>query len=353
MELTDVARWRLVSQGLIEPLPDAAAAVRHLVCTQAQDHPGAMTSLALRTRTRSLAGVRSAYDDGLIVRSWPLRGTLFTTAAEDLDWIRALTADKLWRASQRRRDELGLGPAELAASERLALDAVGERGATRAELLAVWTASGLAVEGGRGYHLLSDLALRGVLCQGPMASDREQRFVRTDTWITAPRRPDADAAIRELVLRYVTARGPVPIEDFAWWCKLGLTASRAAVRELADAGALASVDVDGVAYWMPPDLPDRAAALRDALDAPLLLPGFDEMVLGYGNRRAILTREEEALVVPGGNGVFRATVVHRGHAVGTWKRPTRTGEPVQVAPFGRLPAAVTRALPALTEALPR
>lgn len=41
----------------------------------------------------------------------------------------------------------------------------------------------------------------------------------------------------------------------------GIAATRAAVRELADVDALASVDVDGVAYWMPSDLLPRLRTL--------------------------------------------------------------------------------------------
>ncbi|MFV0461813.1 MAG: hypothetical protein ACK5MP_01250 [Nostocoides sp.] len=77
------------------------------------------------------------------------------------------------------------------------------------------------------------------------------------------------------------------------------------------------------------------------------------MVLGYGDRRAVLTTAEEAAVVPGGNGVFRATVLRAGRAVGTWKRPTRLHAPVAFTPFEDAATdSVHRALPRLTRALP-
>ena len=74
-----------------------------------------------------------------------------------------------------------------------------------------------------------------------------------------------------------------------------------------------------------------------------LLPGFDEYLLGYKDRSAMLTAEEERRVVPGGNGMFLSTVVVGGQVIGTWSRrvaPTRVE--VTVAPFHDLTATRRR-----------
>lgn len=344
---------RLVAQGLIEPVGDVAEVARWLTCTQGQDHPGAMRSLALRTSGRRLQDVRSTYDAGQIVRGWPMRGTLFVTAAEDLEWITALTAEKMLGQAARRRAELGLDAAALDRAEEIARTALPGAGLSRSDLIARFGEAGLGTRDGRSYHLLSHLTQNGVICLGPMASETstDQRFVLQEEWIPAPRRPDRADAVRELLVRYVRARGPVPLDDFCWWSKLGKVESRAALADVSD--QLISIEVDGKAYLMPPDLPDRYAALRRRTAAPILLPGFDEIVLGYGDRRAVLTPAEEMKVVPGKNGVFKATVLHRGHAVGTWRRSRKTGEPVEVEPFTSLPPAVVTAVPRLTARLPQ
>jgi hypothetical protein len=59
-----------------------------------------------------------------------------------------------------------------------------------------------------------------------------------------------------------------------------------------------------------------------------LLPGFDEYLLGYGDRSAALASEHGAAVVPGGNGMFKPTVVADGEVVGTWRRTVAGGEVV-------------------------
>ena len=52
----------------------------------------------------------------------------------------------------------------------------------------------------------------------------------------------------------------------------------------------------------------------------LLLPGFDEFVLGYQDRSLVLAPEHANKIVPGGNGVFKKTVVAGGEVIGTWAR---------------------------------
>src|SRR5688500_6763060 len=84
----DLGMLRLAALGLVGPgAPSAAAAVRRLGALQAQDYPGALTSVALRTASRLRKDVEAALDAGEIVRSWPMRGTLHLVAADDLRWF--------------------------------------------------------------------------------------------------------------------------------------------------------------------------------------------------------------------------------------------------------------------------
>lgn len=341
---------RLLSQHLVNPLPTPAEVVAHFGCTQGQDYPGSTTSIALRTTERSLHAVRDAYDCGQIVRSWPMRGTLFVVSAQDLGWMLGLTAEKVLRSTVKRREQLGLDEDSLEATETVARQVLRGQGLVRSDLLAAWTDAGLDVANGRGYHRIFHLAVRGVLCQGP-TQGKEQRFVLSDEWITSPRPLAGTEAVAYWFQRYVNSHGPVPAAEFCWWTKLTKTDLAPVLDQLRDDYEI--IDVDGTEYWAAPGLVEAYAAQQRATAAPLLLPGFDELVLGYGNRRAVLTTEEEAMVVPGKNGVFKATVIHQGHGVGTWKR-TRPHKPVAVDPFaGSLPTTVAKAIPQLSSQLPQ
>ena len=53
----------------------------------------------------------------------------------------------------------------------------------------------------------------------------------------------------------------------------------------------------------------------------LALPGFDEFLLGYADRSLVLPPEHADKIVPGGNGMFKKTIVAGGGVIGTWAGP--------------------------------
>jgi hypothetical protein len=72
----------------------------------------------------------------------------------------------------------------------------------------------------------------------------------------------------------------------------------------------------------------------------LALPGFDEYVLGYRDRDAVVPPRFESRICPGGNGVFMPTIVVDGQVVGTWRRATRAKlVEITAIPFKRLTRA--------------
>jgi hypothetical protein len=109
------------------------------------------------------------------------------------------------------------------------------------------------------------------------------------------------------------------------------------------------MEVDGVEHLMDPQTPEVLRTARNRAKGVLLLPGFDEFILGYGDRRAQLEPEFADRIVPGGNGVFRHTVVSAGRVVGTWRRH-RQG--IEATPFTAFTAEVDAAIPELFAALP-
>lgn len=313
----DIALLRLAAQGLAGPGFDTPAeAVRWLTAVQAQDFPGALTSVALRTRATEYGEVQAALDGGQVVRSWPMRGTLHFVAAEDLAWMLSITGDRAVRGQRTRRAQLGLTDDVLARGRDLAVAALsGGPGLSRRELFAVWEAAGIETAGQRGAHLVVHLAETSVICLGPVAG-REQRFVLLDEWVPGPRRLEREEALAELALRYFRSHGPATVADLARWTKLTLTDARAGLATVR--GELERLVVDGTEYYLDPRTPAVLERHRERARGVVLLPGFDEYILGYADRSAALPPEHAGHVVPGGNGMFRRTVVADGQVVGTW-----------------------------------
>ena len=338
------ARTRLVAQGLVTcPHESPVAAVEALGAMQGQDLPGAIASAALRTRSGDVTPVLDDLRAGRLVRGYPMRGTVFLMAAGDLLWMSDLCAAPALRSAANRRHHLGLDDAKVDRARERAVDVLSAapNGLSRVELLAHWEADGQPTSGGVGYHLLAYLIGEGTLCHGAW-NGTDQNIALASTWLPlgsdleSKFNGDRTAAIAEVLRRYLHGHGPATIRDFAWWTKLPLRDIRAALPE-----AATQLESDGAAepsYWRPGLYDEVREAGADASRA-LLLPGFDEFILGYQDRTFAMTAEQELRLVPGRNGVFRRSVVVDGAVVGFWRRggkpPRRTLEVEEFAPLSR------------------
>jgi hypothetical protein len=127
------------------------------------------------------------------------------------------------------------------------------------------------------------------------------------------------------------------VADLARWAGLRITDVRAGLAAARD--ELVALDVDGTEHWSDPRTPELLERARDEVGGVLLLPGFDEFVLGYADRSCALDPAFAERIVPGGNGMFRATVVGARRAV-------------VPEPFTAFPDDVAAAIPRVAAALP-
>jgi hypothetical protein len=312
--VNSVGLRRLAALRLVGPrcaTPAGAAAV--LGAAQGQDLPGVLESIALRTASGDVAEVRRAFDDGELVRAWPMRRTLHVVPARDLAWMLPLATARPLAEAAKRRTQFGLADETVDRAGEVAREALAGGGRlTRAELAGRWADAGLGLESSHVTHTISVLAMHGVLAYGPFATAKEQALVLLDEWVPDPRRLEGDEALAEWARIYFTGHGPARRQDFARWTGLPAADVRTAIE-----GAREHLDSDGD-FFLDPATPDRLAEVADP-GAELLLPGFDEFVLGYGERTEILDAEHADRIVPGGNGVFRPTIVRDGRVVGCWK----------------------------------
>jgi hypothetical protein len=181
---------------------------------------------------------------------------------------------------------------------------------TRAQCLATLAAAGVTLAGQQGYHLLWYASQKGVTCITPHIG-KEQTFALLDDWAPKPNRPDREEALGIIALRYFRSHGPATRADLQRWT--GLTAADVK-KGLAVAGEALAARGDLI---FDPALRDLAPHAGGDWVA---LPGFDEYMLGYRDRTLMVDDGHLQAIIPGGNGVFQATVVRDGRVVGTWKR---------------------------------
>ncbi|MCA9611002.1 MAG: AlkZ family DNA glycosylase [Myxococcales bacterium] len=290
---------------------------------QGQDYPSAVWAVALRTERATWADVEHAFASAAIVRTWPMRGTLHVVPAEDARWMCRLTGELALPKMARRRAQLGLDEETLSKAARIFEETLAPGAPrTRAEMLDALERGGVSPAGQRGYHLLAHWSIRGLLCFGP-ARDKEQTFVLLDAWVPRSRDLEGDEALFELATRYLASHAPATHRDFAWWAGIGLTRAKRAFEMVRI---------------------EAQPASRRALPA-LLLPGFDEYLLGYADRSAVLDAAYVQAICPGNNGVFQPTLVIDGRIVGTWRRSVgATRARLRLSPFEALGARARSAL---------
>ena len=349
--MDELSLLRMAAQRLVGPrAATPTEAVRRLTAVQAQDLPGALTSVALRTATGTRAAVAAALDAGEVVRSWPMRGTLHLVAAEDLRWMLALLGPRALARAATRRAALELTGRDVERARELVATALhGGRRLGRGELLAAIADGGISTAGQRGYHLLWYLAQTGTLVLGPMRAG-EQLFVLLEEWVPASGPRERAEALGDLALRYFAGHGPATVPDLVRWAGLGVRDVRAGLAVAAP--QLERREVDGTEHWLDPATPERLAAARAEAEGVLLLPGFDELVLGYADRSCTVPPQFAARIVPGNNGMFRATALHCGQVVAVWRAGRTGARPIELEPFTELPAEVVAAVQERFAALP-
>ncbi len=315
MTLSDLIQLRLCNQHLHPPrFAQPEQVVAWLGAMQAQDYTGVLWSLGLRLTQATEQSVVQALVERRIVRTWPLRGTLHLVAAQDVRWLLALLTPRVIAQSAARHRQLELDDATFGRSKEVFVRVLqGGQQLTREQLYQHLEQANIPTTGQRGYHLLVRAAQDGLICFGAPTA-KEQTFTLLDEWIPATPKLTGEEALAELARRYFTSHGPAPLADLVRWA--GLTMSEAKTGVAAAGSALHQMTVDDQKYWLSQDGLDQVASD----DATYLLPGFDEYLLGYGDRSLVLDPAYAQRICPGGNGVFNPTLVIHGRVVGTWRR---------------------------------
>ncbi|WP_167285344.1 winged helix DNA-binding domain-containing protein [Marilutibacter alkalisoli] len=338
--LTALLRHRFAAQHLSTGKAESPhAAVRRLLAVQAQDYHAALWAVGLRTSGATAATVEQALSERRIVRTWPMRGTLHLVAAEDVRWLQGLLAPRaLARDGNRHEREYGLDTKAMRecrrAVERILRD--GEP-MPRPALYAALEADGIATGGSRGLHILMRLAHEGLICQGPRVG-KQPGFVWLDAWLPPTPPLSREEALAELARRYIAGHGPATAHDLAWWSGLTLTDAKAALASVTS--GLVGLDIDGIRHWQ-----SHNAAAASSTRGVLLLPAFDEYLLGYKDRTPVLDPDHHRKVFTI-NGLIHPTVVAGGRVAGIWPRAAAEFEPNLFRPLGE---AETRSLKTASE----
>ncbi|HUQ60115.1 winged helix DNA-binding domain-containing protein [Lentzea sp.] len=303
----DIAALRL---GNIGQLQSAEDVVRSLGAMQGQDYGQSLWALGLRTASGRIADVEEALQSGRVVRTWLLRGTIHYVLAEDVRWMLGLFGARyLARQTPKAWQYHNMTPELMSLARKTFVEALTGGGClTRREMIDLMADVGIPDDRQQSYFTFLNLAQEGLVVPGPPRG-KEQTFVLLDEWAPEQRSLEGDEALAVLASRFFGSHGPATLTDFANWCGIGV---REATRGFdAVKSSLVREEFDGKEYWLPPDLTPASGAL--------LLPAYDELVIGYKDRSAFFTRYGE-IPISTYNGMFYATIIEDGQIAGLWRR---------------------------------
>jgi hypothetical protein len=344
---------RMARHALAEPAAELdPAAVAGLLCgAHAQVISAAELSIGRRIAGATRADVqRALWQDRTLVKTFGPRGTVHLLPASDLAmWTGALSAlpspvpvhPEGVRFTPDQADEVIAAIGDALAEAELTVDELTEALAGRLGPWAVErTMDAFGDKWPRWRQLTSTAAHRGVLCFGP---DRGRKVTYTNPhrWLPGFRPADGDAALRNLVARYLYAYGPARPAHFARW--IGVPPRYAAGLFDTLGAGLERVELDGEPAWTragdtgTPSGPHRGVRL---------LPYFDPYVVAGQPRERLYpgTAAARALTPSGQAGNYPVLLVD-GVVGGVWhqRRSGRTLA-ITVEPLGELTARQRREL---------
>jgi Winged helix DNA-binding domain len=312
----DILRQRLQQQRLDGAcLPTAVDAVQWLGAVQSQDYAGAKWAIAQRCQFVTSAAVDQAIDKGMLIRTHVLRPTWHFVIPEDLRWLLTLTAPRVHAANAFQYRKYALDKDVFAQSETVLTQVLqGGQFLTRAELATALTQAGIDTQDGvRLSCLLMHAELEGLICNGPLRGIYHT-YALVEERVVPTSQPERDEALARLTQRYFTSHGPATLGDFIWWSGLAPVDARRGLDIVQS--QLISETVNQQTYWSAP----TPITTRQQIPSMLLLPNYDEYIVGYTDRTALMEHVPTGGVNLRENLLFSHTVIEHGQVTGIWKR---------------------------------
>jgi Winged helix DNA-binding domain len=312
-----VLRRRIRTQRLAgRKLSAPEDVVRLLTAVQSQEYAHGFWSLGMRTHGSTYAGVKSAFDEGLILRTHMLRTTWHFVAPEDIRWILRATSPRVLVANGNYFRGLGLDERSQRQTGELVVKMLeGGRHLTRKEIGVELERRGVSTAGERLAYTVMSAELRGLICSGPMRA-AQHTYAVLDERVPPGQAYEADEARAELAFRFFAGHGPASLKDFTRWSTMTVADAQTGVGA---AGArLAHMDVDGQTLWFDPAAPRSRSSPLTAH----LLPLYDEVLLTYPRLKFPTAPGHPH---PPDEVLFIGSVIVAERNVGTWRR-TITGK---------------------------
>ncbi|MDR2839862.1 MAG: winged helix DNA-binding domain-containing protein [Paludibacter sp.] len=315
MTLAEIAKYRFVNQQLADTeMKSAVEMVEWFCAVQAQEYAQTKWGLGLRLPHLSDNEIERELNDGKILRTHLLRPTWHFVSQKDIRWLLALTAPRVQAANayMYRRMELDntvfnrcndILIQTLQNGNQLTRDAINQE-FQRHKIIA---------GGIRLTCIMMYAELEGIICSGAR-QDNKFTYALLDERVKHHKSMEKDEALAELTTRYFNSRNPATVKDFATWSGLTLTDCKKGiemVKPLLHAEVIENQEYFFTSSIVPTDL--QFGQIH-------LLPIYDEFIMGYKDRTAIMAEKNNATFC------YDSMIILDGQVIGTWRRSIAKNE---------------------------
>ena len=305
---------RLLNQQLIAPqFSTPTEVVRYMGAMQAQEYRMMRWAVAMRTRKPSHKAFKHAFDEGQIIRLHLMRGTWQLVCAEDywsmIDLFapKAIAVIKGWMSS----NKIAIPDDELMRVRDILIQTVADkRSVTKEDFALALAERDLQMDDHRLSYHIRMAELSGVFCSGNLLPLKATYALVADK-VKSSVKMERDEALAHFTRKYFQSRQPATLEDFVWWSGLNISDCRKGIALLGD-----YIHVEryrGREFYVTDDC--RTRGFRKGTF--LLIPPYDEYLIGYKSRDIVLSQEHRHRA-HNNSGIFQPIIAYNGTICGNW-----------------------------------
>ncbi|QHT68121.1 winged helix DNA-binding domain-containing protein [Rhodocytophaga rosea] len=275
---------------------------------QGQEYTQTKWGLGLRLPQHTDNDIESELNEGKILRTHLLRPTWHFVSSNDIYWLLKLTAPRVHTSNAYMYRQMELSDKVFNQCNDILITTLeGAKHLTREAINEEFKKHKIIAKGHRLSYIMMNAELEGIVCSGARQGN-QFTYTLLEERVKHKNSLDKDEALAQLSIRYFNSRNPATVKDFATWSGLTIGDCKKGIGMIKK--SLHKEIIAQQEYFLNPDtsLPDKQ------LGKIHFLPIYDEFIMGYKDRNAIMTLKN--------NASFRydSMVVYEGQVIGTWKR---------------------------------
>jgi hypothetical protein len=316
MNLSEIAKYRLINQQLVETgFQSPVEMVEWFCAVQGQEYAQTKWGLGLRLPHLKDADMEKDINDGKILRTHVLRPTWHFVSADNIRWLLTLSAPRVHIANSFMYRKMELDEKIFNRCSDIIIKILqGNNHLTRDEINQEFARNKIVAHGHRLSYIMMYAELEKIICSG-IRRGNQFTYALIDERVKPAQTITDDEALSRLTAQYFKSRGPATVHDYSTWSGLALKDCKRGIETIKN--KLQKITADDAEYYASDDAVFTGKPVKNIC----LLPVYDEYIMGYKDRSAIMEymkshNEKSSLK-------YNCMIIYDGQIIGTWKRTVK------------------------------